>query len=212
MTTQKKATEMTDEEIAELGKKMEAEAQANLIRHRAQVSEEAVAHLRAIEEIRRRVELAPDQLALVDAVYRRIDAAPGRRPPVAERPEAPARIPLSITSHDGKWPRGAVKIKPGQVARVVARPLVCAFRIEEIEIVSSPMHWIVRDVRVGNRTQAANHLDGMPGRMFVPGGTCYRFVTETIQTAMEFEMLVEYVGPEPDGEVFEAIAMGLAAI
>ena len=50
-----------------------------------------------------------------------------------------------------------------------------------------------------------------PGRLFTPGGTCYRFVTETIQTAMDFTMLLHYVGSDPEGEIFEAVAMGSMA-
>ncbi len=69
---------------------------------------------------------------------------------------------------------------------------------------------MVADVLVGMRSQLPQPGPPLPGRLFVPGGTCYRFVTETIQTAMDFTLLVHYVGPEAEG-TFEAVAMGTLA-
>lgn len=36
-------------------------------------------------------------------------------------------------------------------------------------------------------------------------------ISEEMQTAMDFKFVVEYVGPEVDGEVFEATVVGTAA-
>jgi hypothetical protein len=81
-------------------------------------------------------------------------------------------------------------------------------RVEEIEILSEPDCWMIADVQVGARSQFPHAGPPLPGRLFKPGGTCHHFVTETLQTAMDFTLLVHYVGPEAEGSIFEAVAMG----
>lgn len=105
------------------------------------------------------------------------------------------------------------KIKPtdpitDRPTPVNVRPQTLAMRVEEIEILSEPAHWMIADVQVGTRTQFPQWGPPLLGRLFTPGGTCHHFVTETIQTAMDFTLLVHYVGPEAEGSIFEAVAMG----
>jgi hypothetical protein len=101
--------------------------------------------------------------------------------------------------------------KTGNPTVVHARPQVVAMRVEEIEILGRPEDWFVADIRVGNRSQFPQSGPPLHGRHFMPGGTCYRFVTETLQTAMDFDMVVHYVGENPEGAIFEALAMGTQA-
>lgn len=49
-----------------------------------------------------------------------------------------------------------------------------------------------------------------PGTEFGPGGLLEHMKLETLQTAMDFTIVVEYVGPEANGEVFEATVVGLS--
>lgn len=61
---------------------------------------------------------------------------------------------------------------------------------------------------VPEELRARSYSKPIDGREFTPGGACNRLVLETIQTAMDFDLVVEYVGPEADGEVFEMLTVG----
>lgn len=99
-----------------------------------------------------------------------------------------------------------IKIKPGQRARIVARPQVTAFRPEQIEIENAE-HWLVHDIKVGNRSQFSQSGD-IPGEMFAPGVQGGAVSLETVQTAMDLVFEVTYTGPELDGEQFRARVTG----
>ncbi len=95
---------------------------------------------------------------------------------------------------------------------MTARPQRRAFRIEEIEIDhAKPDDWEVIDVMVGRRSQRANAGPPIPGRHFAKGGICSSMIFDTAQTAMDIDLIVRYIGANPEGEVFEATAVGTVA-
>ena len=69
---------------------------------------------------------------------------------------------------------------------------------------------MVHDIKVGNRSQFASKRGPAAGTEFGPGGICEHLRLKTCQTAMDLSIIVEYVGPEADGEVFEATLVGTA--
>ena len=129
-----------------------------------------------------------------------------------ERAEATARscrMPMEMRSLGSDY--RPVCIRPGEVYEVTVRPQWLAYRVEEIEIDGDPGRWRVHDIRVGNRPQLAGTVAPIPGERFRKGGIMSELRLETCQTAMDFVLSVEYVGPIADGEVFEATLVGLAA-
>lgn len=169
-------------------------------------------HLAACQRICKKLELPLDAptIAMIDRALR--EQPPGGWHDVVRgKPEHPApstRAPLRILSEKRIKPTNPITDKPTPLH---VRPQTAAMRVEEIEILSSPDKWMIADIQVGNCSQFPQAGPPLPGFLFKPGGTCYRFVTQTIQTAMDFTMLVHYVGDYPEGEIFEAIAMGTMA-
>jgi hypothetical protein len=164
-----------------------------------QREQEVIEHFAACERIRKKLELPPDALSMIHHTLH--EAAPRSVAP----PSALTRTPLRLLSGK-KIPR--TDPLTGRPTAVSARPQTTAMRIEEIEILRMPGEWMIADVQVGNRSQFPSPGPPLAGRLFTPGSTCYRFVTDTIQTAMDFTLLVHYVGPMDDGAIFEAVAMG----
>src|SRR5207244_3446922 len=99
-------------------------------------------------------------------------------------------------------------VKPGKACVVLVRPQYAAFRPEDFTIHGDRSRWMVHDIKVGNRSQFAAFRAPAPGTDFGPGGILEKMRLETVQTAMNFEICVEYIGPDPDGEVFEATVIG----
>ena len=161
-----------------------------------------------LDEVRRSLELLPDQLPLVIDAY--AQAARGllfeeQQKKMAERTK---RLPLPVLSCDREG--APMKVKPGKPFQVAARPQYSDFRVEDISIHGDRSRWLVHDLRVGGRSQFMQQGGPIPGQEFGPGGVCASLRLATCQTAMDFVMIVEYLGPETDGEVFEATAVGLA--
>jgi len=179
---------------------------------REQREQDVTEHLATCLRICKKLELPVDaqSIAMVD---RALHAQPpgGWYDVVRGRPAEPmpsTRAPLRLLSEKKIKPTNPITDKP---TTLHVRPQTSAMRVEEIEILSNPDKWMIADVQVGNRSQFPQAGPPLPGRLFTPGGTCYRFVTETIQTAMDFTMLLHYVGSDPEGEIFEAVAMGSMA-
>lgn len=136
---------------------------------------------------------------------------------VAEKQRAEAaaradRLPTKMTSLDREWK--PLRIKPGVVTPVTLRPQWRAYRVEEIEIDGDPSRWRVHDIKIGNVsqfTQFTNKSHPVPGERFRKGGIMSELRLNTCQTAMDFTLDVEYVGPLAEGEVFEATLVGVAA-
>lgn len=116
--------------------------------------------------------------------------------------KTPGRIVLPMSS--------GVSILPNTSAQITTRPQACAFRPERLIIGGNPENWIVNDIRVGNRTQFAQAGD-VPGEVFAYNATDAQITFETVQTAMDFVVIVTYIGDKVHGEPFAACAIGPAA-
>ena len=118
-------------------------------------------------------------------------------------PHRADRITLPMSS--------GVAIFPNTSAQITSRPQAVAFRPERIIIGGTPSSWIVNDVKVGNRSRFAQSGD-VPGEMFA-ATTIDGFVSmETVQTAMDFVMVVTFVGDNQEGAPFVCGVLGTAAV
>jgi hypothetical protein len=162
-------------------------------------------HLATCERIRKKLELPVDTLSLIDQALRGDGRGKSRYPAAPPEARATTRAPLRVVSE-----KKIKKTDPsaGQWTPIIVRPQATAMRVEEIELLGNPDDWMIADIKVGNSSQFPQSGPALPGRLFTPSGTCYRFVTATIQTAMDFAMCVHYVGDDPEGGIFEAVAMG----
>ncbi len=116
----------------------------------------------------------------------------------------PLRAPLSLSS---RAKSDQLKVKPGQNLSVTASPQRGNFQIDRIEILSpTPSNWIVLDVLVGHRSQLAQS-GPLNGAAF-DAASRSRILLEPCGVAMDVEIVVSYIGPDPDGEVFDAVAFG----
>lgn len=98
---------------------------------------------------------------------------------------------------------------PGQRVEIVARPQSIAMRPERIVISQNAADFLIHDIRVGNRSQLAQE-GVLPGDVFAAEAVDTFVAFETIQTAMDFTIIVEYVGTNPEGEVFNAVVFGVS--
>lgn len=103
------------------------------------------------------------------------------------------------------------KVLPGKIAKVNVRPQWAAFQPKRIVIGDAPERWKVHDVLVGGRSQFAAPGE-VPGEVFAAGAIGTSAQYETVQAAMDFTLLVEYIGPEPEGEVFQGAVVGEAVV
>ncbi len=104
-----------------------------------------------------------------------------------------------------------VNILPNTSAQITSRPQTVAFRPERMIIGGNAGDWIINDVKVGNRSQFTQSGD-VPGEMFA-ATTIDSFVSfETVQTAMDFVVLVTFVGASESGAPFVCGVLGTAAI
>lgn len=163
------------------------------------------AMLRKIDEVRRSLELPVEQLPIVIETYGKAVLAliaEEERKKLAART---TRLPMTLRSQNRDYL--PMKIKPGDTHAVIVRPQT-VFRPEDLAIHGDRSRWVVHDIKIGNRSQFAGKRGPAPGTEFGPGGICEHLRLETCQTAMDLVIEVEYVGPEPDGEIFEATIVG----
>jgi hypothetical protein len=108
----------------------------------------------------------------------------------------------------GPIPRARSPIEIRAFGTVRARPQRVAFRAERFEI-PNPERWRLYSVMVGNVEQLTREQrdNGYPADLFTRA--LYAFTT--CQVAMEFVMVVAYIGSHPDGEVFECEVRGAVA-
>ena len=125
----------------------------------------------------------------------------------AAAPRAVPRVPMTMRSTSGEYK--PLRVRRGENAQVTGRPQWLAYRVEEIEISGDPSRWIVHDIIVGNMSQLARNRAPIPGERFCKGGIMSDLCLTTCQIAT---LTVEYIGPDPDGEVFEATLVGTGAI
>jgi len=166
------------------------------------------AMLRKIDEVRRSLELPVEQLPVVVETYGKAVVALLAEEAQKKLAERTTRLPLTMQSETRDYE--PMKIKAGKPVAVITRPQTLAFRPEDLAIHGDRSRWVVHDIKVGNRSQFAGKRGPAPGTEFGPGGICEHLRLETCQTAMDLAVVVEYVGPEEDGEVFEATLVGTA--
>lgn len=164
--------------------------------------------LRQIDEVRKQLELPVDQLPIVLEIYGKVVMAMFAEEERKKMAERTRRLPLTMRSETTDYQ--PMKITPGKAVDVIIRPQTIAYRPEDIAIHGDRARWIVHDILIGNRSQFVNKRGPAPGTEFGPGGILEHLKLETAQTAMDIKLVVEYVGPESDGEVFEATMVGLA--
>lgn len=162
--------------------------------------------LRKVDEIRRSLEMPVEQLPIVIETYGKVVAALIAEKQREELAARTSRLPLTMKSETRDYQ--PMKITPGKQFSVIARPQTCIFRPEDIAIHGDRSRWVVHDIMVGNRSQFTQRRGPAPGSEFGPGGILEHLRLETVQTAMDFTLIVEYVGPEAEGEVFEATVVG----
>jgi hypothetical protein len=104
-----------------------------------------------------------------------------------------------------------VNILPNTSAQITSRPQNVAFRPERILIGGKPEDWVVNDIKVGNRSQLAQN-GSLPGDMFSETSTLRAYALDTVQTAMDFIMIVTYVGDAANGAPFLCGAIGTVAL
>jgi hypothetical protein len=100
-------------------------------------------------------------------------------------------------------------ILPNTSVAITSRPQNVAFRPERVIIGGNAGNWIVNDIKVGNRSQFSQSGD-VPGETFA-ATTIDSFVSfETVQTAMDFVMLVTNISE--NAAPFYCSVLGTAAI
>ena len=164
------------------------------------------AMLQALDKIRRTLEMPVEQLPIVIDIYGKIVTALIAEVEREDLVKRTSREPLTMQSTNANYE--PMKIPPGRISNVTARPKALAFRPEDFAIHGDRSRWMVHDIMVGNRSQFVGKRGPALGTEFGPGGICEHLRLETCQTAMDLVMVIEYVGPEADGEVFEATIVG----
>jgi hypothetical protein len=164
--------------------------------------------LRKLDEVRRTLELPVEQLPIVVETYGKMILALMAEADREELAKRTSREPITMRSETRDYE--PMKIKPGKPFAVIVRPQCLAFRPEDLAIHGDRVRWMVHDIKVGNRSQFAGKRGPAPGTEFGPGGILEHMRLETCQTAMDLVLEVEYIGPEADGEVFEATMVGTA--
>jgi hypothetical protein len=177
---------------------------------RERVLKRTTATLRELDEIRRGLELPVEHLPIVIETYNKEVASLVAETERAAFAQRTSRIPITMRSENRDYE--STKIPRGKITAVVVRPQFVAFRPEDFAIHGDRSHWLVHDIKVGNSTQFNGKRGPAAGTEFGPGGICEHLRLETVQTAMDLALVVEYVGPEPDGEVFEATIVGTAVV
>jgi hypothetical protein len=174
--------------------------------------ERAIKHtaetLRKFNDVRRALELPVDHLPIVIDTYSKVVAALIAETEREELAKRTQRLPMTLRSHNRDYQ--PMKIAPGEAARVVGRAQAVQFRPEDIAIHGDRSRWMVHDIMVGNRSQFVDRRGPAAGSEFGPGGILEHLRLDVAQTAMDITIIVEYVGPEPEGEVFEATMVGTA--
>ena len=177
--------------------------------------------VKAIESLRKELDLPPEALGTLIEIYsRELDKG---KPPIP----APSREVLPLST-------GEVLVKPGQTAEITARPQRVSFRPERLFVSDasseykgpwwkrlSPWYkapqpkgasdWIINDIKIGNRSQFAQAGD-IPADMFRSSAIDSFVSFETAQVAMDIKLVVTYVGPNRRGERFFASMVGTAVI
>ena len=119
-----------------------------------------------------------------------------------------AKIFAKNGKKEGVEPIQSNRCPPGRIVEVFEAPQWGGFRAEEIEIHGHPELWLVHEISVGNRHQALGSRTPLKGEGFRKGGIMSAIKLDLCQAAMHFAMTIEYIGSNPEGEPFEATAVG----
>ena len=167
-----------------------------------------------LEKLRKKLKLAPAQMSLVIDIYNKEAEAARAEAEHEERERNATRVPLTLRSQvfDPEKPHVVIEKKlqrnDGKPLAIIARPGF-DFRPEDFAIHGDRSRWLVHDVRIGNRGQfATRHLPAAAGTEFGPGGICEHLRFDICKAGTDLAMLIEYVDPELEGEVFEATIVG----
>jgi hypothetical protein len=100
------------------------------------------------------------------------------------------------------------RIPPGATAQITARPQHVAFRPKRFAIGGGhPERWEIDDLLIGNRSQFSRQAT-LSGELFDTNAIDALVSFETVQLGMDIRLLVRYVGPVEEGEVFRAMMSG----
>jgi len=163
-----------------------------------------------LDKIRKSLELPIEQLPIVIETYSQAVLALVAEAAHAERAKHTKRVPITMRSENREYQ--PMKLAPGEKFDVITRPQEISFTPEDFTIHGDRKRWLVHDVKIGNRSQFASHRGPAPGTEFGPGGLLEHMRLETVRTAMDLVLVVEYIGPEPEGEVFEATVVGTVMV
>lgn len=168
--------------------------------------------LRKIDGVRRTLELPIEQLPLVIEIYNNsvssLIAETRRKEQAAELAMRTSRLPVTMRSETRDFK--PMRVPPGGPHAIYVRPQVSLFRLEDIAIHGDRAQWMVHDIKIGNRCQFGQNATPALGTEFGPGGILEKLRLETAYSMMDIVLVVEYVGPEAEGEVFEATLVGTA--
>lgn len=116
--------------------------------------------------------------------------------------------PLPFTSRTDSRQLEEGRIPPGVRARVMAAVQRNGFKPHRLMVGANAAQFVIHDVVINNRSQFVT--DGQPilGDMFHPGyygAADMTFSFESLQAGQTATIVVEYVGPDPAGEAFDAV-------
>lgn len=177
--------------------------------------------VKALDEMRKSLDLPPEALgALIEIHAKKIVDSETSKGPVTSREV----LPFSTD----------VLILPGQSAQITARPQRIAFRPERLFVsdgfveYSGPWwkrlwpwykapqgkgasDWLIHDIMIGNRSQFSQ-AGAIPADMFRSTAVDSFISFETVQTAMDVKLIVEYIGACPKGQRFYGSMIGTAVV
>lgn len=103
---------------------------------------------------------------------------------------------------------GTLRVGPNQSAQITSRPQRVAFRPQRLVIPATIANdFIVQDIRIGTGSQFSQGVD-IPGAMFATNAIDAFVSFDTVQVAMDVQLIVTYVGSNPEGEPFNANLIG----
>jgi hypothetical protein len=179
--------------------------------------------VKGLDELRKDFELPPEALGALIEIHAK---------KLAE--SETTKLALCVSRQVLPISTGAVLVKPGQIAEIIARPQRVAFRPERVFVSDaaseykgpwwkrlSPWYtapqpkgasdWIIHDIVIGNRSQFSQ-TGVIPADMFRSTAIDNFVSFETAQIAVDVKFVVEYIGPNHKGERFYASMIGTAAV
>jgi hypothetical protein len=174
-----------------------------------------------LTEVSKELGVSPDHMPVMWRAYERFENQISDERVTKFRNEqviaSSAREPLPIRSQAGMRAtkdREHIKLPSDRcpldhVVTVTAVPQRAFYQIDQLQILgrSYPEHWRVHGITIGNQSQFAQE-GAIDGRAFGPDGILRDVKFVPMSAGMELAMLVEYIGPNPEGMPFEAAAFG----